>query len=45
MTDTELTRIHHPYDGGADVILPTPEERDRLRNRHSAWLSTRPSGY
>ncbi|OLZ69226.1 hypothetical protein AVW11_10610 [Streptomyces amritsarensis] len=40
-----LTRIHHPYDGGADVILPTPEERDRLCTRHSAWLSAHPSGY
>ncbi|MDT7845623.1 hypothetical protein RQC66_33405 [Streptomyces justiciae] len=34
VTDTELRRIHHPYDGGADVVLPTPAERDRLRARH-----------
>ncbi len=45
VTDTEFARIHHPYDGGADVILPTPEERNRLRDRHSAWLSAHPSGY
>jgi hypothetical protein len=43
-TDTELRRIHHPYDGGADVILTTPEERDRLRDLHSGWLSGHPSG-
>ncbi|WP_309144277.1 hypothetical protein [Streptomyces sp. BR123] len=45
VTDPDLTRIHHAYDGGADVILPTPGERDRLRDRHSAWLSAHPSGY
>ncbi|AWN29209.1 hypothetical protein DKG71_26500 [Streptomyces sp. NEAU-S7GS2] len=35
ITDTGLQRIHHPYDGGADVILTTPEERDRVRSRHT----------
>ncbi|MFJ3855133.1 hypothetical protein ACIPRL_02820 [Streptomyces sp. NPDC090085] len=45
VTDPDLTRIHHPYDGGADVILPSSEERDRLRDRHSAWLSAHASGY
>ena len=44
ITDTRMERIHHPYDGGADVLLPTSEERDRLRNRHVAWLSNHPSG-
>ncbi|MEU8640738.1 hypothetical protein AB0C91_02330 [Streptomyces sp. NPDC048674] len=44
ITDTEMRRLHHPYDGGADLILPTPEERDLLRNRHSAWLSESPEG-
>jgi hypothetical protein len=29
ITDVQLQRIHHPYDGGADVFLTTPEERDR----------------
>lgn len=43
-TDTELRRIHHPYDGGADVILATPAERDRLRDRHTDWLSSHPAG-
>jgi hypothetical protein len=45
VADTELTRIHHPYDGGADVVLATSEERQRMRDRHSAWLSDHPSGY
>ncbi|MFL9656562.1 hypothetical protein ACJ7VE_22920 [Streptomyces sp. PB17] len=44
VTDTELRRIHAPYDGGADVVLATPGERDRLRGRHVDWLSSTPSG-
>ncbi|MEU6506961.1 hypothetical protein [Streptomyces sp. NPDC046942] len=44
ITDTELRRIHHPYDGGADVILATPAERDRLRERHTDWLPSGPAG-
>jgi hypothetical protein len=44
LTDTELRRIHHPYDGGADVILATPGERDALRGRHADWLSGHPDG-
>ncbi|MDQ1008696.1 hypothetical protein QFZ82_003181 [Streptomyces sp. V4I23] len=44
ITDTGLQRIHHPYDGGADVILTTAAERDELRNRHAAWLSNHPAG-
>ncbi|WP_406303278.1 hypothetical protein OHA61_13630 [Streptomyces sp. NBC_00885] len=43
-TDTELRRIHHPYDGGADVILTTTTERDRLRGRHTAWLPSNAAG-
>jgi hypothetical protein len=39
-----MQRIHHPYDGGADVFLTTPEERDRMRDRHADWLSSHPSG-
>ncbi|MEU3572191.1 hypothetical protein AB0E96_27760 [Kitasatospora sp. NPDC036755] len=44
VADARLERIHHPYDGGADVFLATPEERDRLRDRHSSWLSSHPAG-
>ncbi|MFG2135671.1 hypothetical protein [Streptomyces sp. NPDC048650] len=44
ITDAGLRRLHHPYDGGADVILTTPEERDEIRNRHTGWLSQHPIG-
>ncbi|MEV5613332.1 hypothetical protein [Streptomyces sp. NPDC052225] len=44
VTDTGLRRIHHPYDGGADLILTTPAERDGVRARHQAWLSGHPTG-
>ncbi len=45
VTDAGLTRMYHPYDGGADVILPTPQERDLMRERHAGWLSAHPRGY
>ncbi|MGW4398465.1 DUF3885 domain-containing protein [Amycolatopsis nivea] len=38
-------RVHHPYDGGADVLLPTTSERDELKHRHADWLSAHPSGF
>jgi hypothetical protein len=44
VTDTQMRRIHHPYDGGADVFLATSEERDHTRDRHAHWLSSSPSG-
>ncbi|MER7799368.1 hypothetical protein ABTX71_03465 [Streptomyces parvulus] len=44
VTDAELRRIHHPYDGGADVILATPGERDQLRGRHVDWLPGNAAG-
>ncbi|MDT0344403.1 hypothetical protein RM590_17525 [Streptomyces sp. DSM 44938] len=44
VADTRLERVHHPYDGGADVLLRTAEERDRLRDRFAAWLSRHPLG-
>jgi hypothetical protein len=44
VTDVQLRRIYHPYDGGADVILANPHERERLRDRHTGWLSQHPSG-
>jgi hypothetical protein len=34
----------HPYDGGMDVILESPEARDLLRSSHSDWLSSHPDG-
>lgn len=42
--DTDLRRLYLPYDGGADVILASPQERDALKNSHANWLSTHPLG-
>lgn len=42
--DPSLRWLYHPYDGGADVYPATVEHRDELRDRHSDWLSTHPSG-
>ncbi|GAA2692883.1 MULTISPECIES: hypothetical protein [Actinosynnema] len=44
ITDVDLQRVYHPYDGGADVVLTTSAERDRLRARHADWLSAHPAG-
>ncbi|MER7755980.1 hypothetical protein [Kitasatospora sp. NPDC097643] len=44
ITDTAMRRLYSPYDGGADVFLASPDERDRLRERHADWLSRRPDG-
>lgn len=44
ITDTQMRRIHHPYDGGADVFLTSTAERDRFRDWHADWLSGHPSG-
>ncbi|UWP80436.1 DUF3885 domain-containing protein [Dactylosporangium fulvum] len=44
LAPSDLRWLYHPYDGGADVILPTPAERDTLKERHQTWLSTHPSG-
>ncbi|MDH6708594.1 hypothetical protein P3T27_005334 [Kitasatospora sp. MAA19] len=45
VADTVMRRLYHPYDGGADVYLTSPEERDRLRERHADWLSRHPQGW
>lgn len=37
--------VFHPYDGGADLVLASTEDRDRLKARHSAWLSSHPDGF
>ncbi|MFF3521382.1 hypothetical protein ACFYYQ_11815 [Streptomyces albidoflavus] len=42
--DTGMRRVLHPYDGGADVLLTTPGERDRMHDRYADWLSRHPSG-
>ncbi|MGW0584572.1 DUF3885 domain-containing protein [Streptomyces sp. NPDC002920] len=37
--------IHHAYDGGADAVLATLAERDRVRDQHTDWLSSHPAGF
>lgn len=44
ITDDAVDWVYAPYDGGADVIAPTVEARDALRERFSAWLSPRTDG-
>jgi hypothetical protein len=36
--------IYAPYDGGADLFYPSPDEVDPARSRHREWLSVHPSG-
>jgi hypothetical protein len=36
--------LYHPYDGGADVILPSEEQRTLLASEFSPWLSRHPLG-
>lgn len=45
IADTGLTRLYHPYDGGADVILTSTAERDEYAQRHHDWLSRHPEGF
>lgn len=33
-----------PYDGGVDVIVDSPEKRDRMKVKYSEWLSIREDG-
>lgn len=44
IADIDLLWLYHPYDGGMDVILPSPHARDALRDRHRDWLSRHPAG-
>lgn len=37
--------VFHPYDGGADIVLASAKERDRLKEQHREWLSSHPDGY
>ena len=36
--------VFHPYDGGADVILHSTDERNRLKQQFNTWLSARADG-
>lgn len=44
ITDLQMERVYHPYDGGADVFLLTPAERDQFRAAHADWLSKHSAG-
>lgn len=44
IADVDLGWLYHPYDGGMDVILSSPDVRDALRDRHRDWLSKHPAG-
>lgn len=45
ITSPSFDRIHHPYDGGADIFLPTTPARDAMKSRHVDWLSKHSLGY
>lgn len=40
----ERQSVYAPYDGGADIILPSASERAVLRHRYTDWLSAHPQG-
>ncbi|WP_330468017.1 hypothetical protein [Micromonospora zamorensis] len=44
LAPTDLRWLYLPYDGGADVVLPTREQRDALKAQHRDWLSQQSSG-
>jgi hypothetical protein len=40
----ELSWLYHPYDGGADVITASAQQRGILRERYPQWQSAHPTG-
>ncbi|MFJ4228482.1 hypothetical protein ACIPYV_13055 [Paenarthrobacter nicotinovorans] len=38
VTDSSMTWVYAPYDGGVDIIAPTPEAREALETAHCEWL-------
>ncbi|GLX94761.1 hypothetical protein Hesp01_27110 [Herbidospora sp. NBRC 101105] len=44
ITDLDMRRVFHPYDGGADCILEDSATRDDLKAAHREWLSDHPQG-
>lgn len=44
VSDPDCRWLHHPYDGGMDVILGSADARDQLRSSHADWLSSRSDG-
>ncbi|MCA0155827.1 hypothetical protein LB823_06420 [Tsukamurella sp. M9C] len=39
VTGSAVNWVHCPYDGGADLILKSPDERDRVSNLFAEWRS------
>ncbi len=39
VTDSYATWVHCPYDGGSDLILRSPAERDRVSEMFTEWRS------
>jgi hypothetical protein len=37
ISDQNLTWLYFPYAGGADVVLPSTEDRNDFRDRHPDW--------
>ncbi len=44
LAPTDLRWLYHQYDGGADIILATRDQRDALKAPHHDWLSNQQSG-
>ena len=44
IVDPTESWLYHPYDGGADVILGSESERNKLAARFASWLSPRFDG-
>ncbi len=44
LAPTDFEWLDHPYDGGADVIAPTTERRDEIKDHHRDWLCDHPEG-
>ena len=44
LLDTNTHRLYCPYEGGADVFLASPAERDTYKAKYKDWLSPHPSG-
>jgi hypothetical protein len=42
--EESTSRVYAPYDGGADLILETSQQRDALRTKYAEWLSEHPTG-
>jgi hypothetical protein len=37
-------RLYHPYDGGGDIFVNSESHKNRIKQHHKAWLSSRPDG-